>query len=578
MRHHGAEPDSREDEHVVGLCDETLPALQLDGREGASGGHQRPPVAPGQHVGGHRLRAGCGVGEHQDHGAGGARGHLADRGLGEEAGPAAGAHQHGGGHLADHHLQVAGGAGFEPEPRQLLAGKREGELVVLDPVAPLEDQTVRVDHDHRVPHGLLGRTRVPHCRLEQPGDADARGAGSDEQRPLVTQRPPGLAQRRQDAPQHHRGGSLHVVVEAGYPFPVPIQEPDRVVLLEVLPLQQRMRKDVPHRLHESLDEAVVGGASQPRLGVAEVERIAQEMGVVGPAVQRHGQREGGTDSGSGGVEGQLADGDAHAPRALVAEAEDALVVGGHDQTDVRPACVAQQLWDAIDVIGGDPQPLRAPQHVAEGPARVAHRGRVDDRRQLLEMIDEHAVKEGLVAIVERGQADVALQVVPLASEVLELERHLLGDGQRSPGEQPAQAVVGSLLLGEGGVLVELRVGQQPMPAGRIGGGRVLGWRRSVQGRNHARDPPWAVGGGALRRAPTLPSRPRSGHGRMAQIPEAVRRTAARRKEGAVDIRQRPLEQREGFGIPEGCRPFGYSGAPIDVLATLARHRRPAAGR
>jgi hypothetical protein len=35
-----------------------------------------------------------------------------------------------------------------------------------------------------------------------------------------------------------------------------------------------------------------------------------------------------------GVERELADGDAHAARALVAEAEDALVVGGHDEAHV----------------------------------------------------------------------------------------------------------------------------------------------------------------------------------------------------------------------------------------------------
>ena len=94
---------------------------------------------------------------------------------------------------------------------------------------------------------------------------------------------------------------MHVVVEAGYPLPVPVQEPDGVVLLEVFPLQQRVREDVFHGLHKGLDEVVVGGASQPRLGVAEVQLIAQEIGVVGSTVQRDGQRERGTDAGSGGV-------------------------------------------------------------------------------------------------------------------------------------------------------------------------------------------------------------------------------------------------------------------------------------
>jgi hypothetical protein len=171
-------------------------------------------------------------------------------------------------------------------------------------------------------------------------------------------------------------------------MPVPVEEPDRVVLLEVLPLQQGMGEDVRHRRHEGFDEAVVGGASQPWLGVAEVERIVEKKRVVGTAVQRDGQCEHGVDPGSGGVERELPDRDAHTPRALVAEAEDALVVSGHDKADVGPVGVAQQLGNAVDVVGGDPQTLGAPQHVAEGAARVAHGGRVDDRSQLLEMVHE----------------------------------------------------------------------------------------------------------------------------------------------------------------------------------------------
>jgi len=220
-----------------------------------------------------------------------------------------------------------------------------------------------------------------------------------------------------------------------------------------------------------------------------------------------GQRERGTDAGSGRVQRQLPDRDAHPPGPLVTETEDALVVGGHDQADVGPACVAEQLGNAVDVVGGDPQSLGAPQQMAVGPARVAHRGRVDDRRQLLEMVDEHAVIERLVAIVERGQADVALQVVLLAAEVLEFQGYLLADGQRPPGEQPAQAVIGSLLLAEGGVLVELRVGQQLLAPGRIRGHRLLGRRPSVQEGDHAFHPPYAVGGRGPPASPHLVTLP-----------------------------------------------------------------------
>ena len=49
------------------------------------------------------------------------------------------------------------------------------------------------------------------------------------------------------------------------------------------------------------------------------------------------------------------------------------------------------------------------------------------------MVDEQPVEEGLVAIVQRGEADVALEVVPFAPEVLELEGHLLAEVRRRHG-------------------------------------------------------------------------------------------------------------------------------------------------
>ena len=53
---------------------------------------------------------------------------------------------------------------------------------------------------------------------------------------------------------------------------------------------------------------------------------------------------------AGGVENQLADGDGHAAGALIAQAEDALVVGDHDQADVALAEVPQALGDLAAVI------------------------------------------------------------------------------------------------------------------------------------------------------------------------------------------------------------------------------------
>jgi len=66
----------------------------------------------------------------------------------------------------------------------------------------------------------------------------------------------------------------------------------------------------------------------------------------------------------GDVERELADGDAHAARALVAEAENALVVGDHDEPHVLVGGVREHLGHAPLVLGRDPEAPRA----AEDPA------------------------------------------------------------------------------------------------------------------------------------------------------------------------------------------------------------------
>ena len=81
---------------------------------------------------------------------------------------------------------------------------------------------------------------------------------------------------------------------------------------------------------------------------------------------------------------------------------------------------------------------RPPDDVAELLAGAPDRRRVDDRQELLEVLGEEAVEERRVAVLERGQADVPLERVVLAAQVLELELDLLLDGQDAVGEQAAQ--------------------------------------------------------------------------------------------------------------------------------------------
>src|ERR1019366_2097756 len=109
-----------------------------------------------------------------------------------------------------------------------------------------------------------------------------------------------------------------------------------------------------------------------------VERVSEEALVVGPTVEGDCEGEPWVDASPGGVQGELANGDPHAPGPLVAESENPLVVGGHDEPNPGGRRVVEQLGNPVDVVGGDPAAPHAPHHVAELPADTADRRGVDD--------------------------------------------------------------------------------------------------------------------------------------------------------------------------------------------------------
>ncbi len=70
------------------------------------------------------------------------------------------------------------------------------------------------------------------------------------------------------------------------------------------------------------------------------------------------------------------------------------------------------------------------------------------------MLDEQPVEKRLVAVLQRGEADVLLEFVTLAAEMLELEGDLLLDRHGSPGQKAPKSERRPFVVGEGGVLVD----------------------------------------------------------------------------------------------------------------------------
>ena len=181
-------------------------------------------------------------------------------------------------------------------------------------------------------------------------DADARRARAQHHHAAARDsgRPDDLRRAVQGA-KRHRGGALDVVVEREQPVAVAREDRKGVGGGEVLPLQQQSGISSLHCGDEVLDDSSYS-ARGSACGASRGTAGRRGVPVVGAHVEQIGRvRAGGCRRSA--CRGELADRDAHAADALVAQAEDALSVGHHDDVDVSSVrAVAQDLPEAVPVL------------------------------------------------------------------------------------------------------------------------------------------------------------------------------------------------------------------------------------
>jgi hypothetical protein len=300
---------------------------------------------------------------------------------------------------------------------------------------------------------LAGLTRDGHG--DEVGNARTGSASSQEDELLLRDR---LARERhssQETGKYDGGRALDVVVKRAVRVLVLAQQREGRRVAKVLELQQHVVAVLGlGGVHELVHELLELLATDALLAQTDVEGVGQVLLVVGAAVEHDRQAHLGRHTGARRVQRQLADGDAHAVGALVAQAEDALAVGEANGADVLLRPVVQDLGDVADVVNGDVQAARRLTiDVAELLARLADRGRVHDGHELHRVLREHAVVHVLVGVLHVLQEDVLLDGRRLAAQLqhgaLGLELHG-GDGHR---QQAAQLEGRAFLLGEGLALV-----------------------------------------------------------------------------------------------------------------------------
>src|SRR6202140_1334648 len=115
-------------------------------------------------------------------------------------------------------------------------------------------------------------------------------------------------------------------------------------------------------------------------------------------------------SGAGGIERELADRNAHAAGALVAEAEDAFAVADDDDLDAVEARVAEDAADVVLVRIAEKQAAGLAKNAAELLTAETDRRRIDDRHHLFDVARQQRVKQCLVGVLQAAQENVFLDI------------------------------------------------------------------------------------------------------------------------------------------------------------------------
>ena len=255
----------------------------------------------------------------------------------------------------------------------------------------------------------------------------------------------------------NRRRALNVVVEATHSIAVARQQRDRRSVVEVLELDAAARIHLLHRHHKLLEQRVELSATRARLAQTWIERIVEELLVVGSDIDHHGHAARWMNSANRGVEREFAHGNAHAANAQIAQAEDALAIGHANDAhiDLRP--IAQNVGHSTAMFEREVQPLGPPHDVAKLLTRLSNRRCVNNRHVARRIRAQQLIEEPLVSILQLGKKNVALEVIGAHRQLHARTLLLRCTVIDRVGEQPGESKQFALGLRERRALVQARV-------------------------------------------------------------------------------------------------------------------------
>ena len=189
-----------------------------------------------------------------------------------------------------------------------------------------------------------------------------------------------------------------------------LQQAKGVVVGEILELHDDAGEGLAGGGHELVDQLVVGGAGEARLGAGRGRagrRAApgcwcrRRASPAGTAIGWMPAQAVYSESLPTGIPMPL---EPRSPRPRMRSPSVTTIIATSRCGQLRRSSL-----HLAAVVGGDEDAARPLEDVAELLAREAHRRRVDDRHHLVRVLGDDAKEERLVAVVQRGHEDVLLE-------------------------------------------------------------------------------------------------------------------------------------------------------------------------
>ncbi len=156
----------------------------------------------------------------------------------------------------------------------------------------VEDKTLRIDEVDSLP-GLLLRQAL---KLEEAhqlhADTYSCGSSTEEQDLVIFERSAGGSGGNlggvQESGEHDSAGSLNIIIEQRVLVAERLEEGERLIGGEILKLNDEVREDDGHLVHELFHQLMHLGLRNTRLAEAEVKRVFEEFFVIGADIDANG--------------------------------------------------------------------------------------------------------------------------------------------------------------------------------------------------------------------------------------------------------------------------------------------------